>query len=50
MELVRGYSATGDFKNALKFANLALTLAPDKANKDAVQDMIEKLKVGKDVN
>ena len=50
MGLVRGYSANGDFKNALKYANLALPLAPDNNNKDNVTKMIEQLKAGKDAN
>jgi len=49
MGMTRGYSANGDYKNALKYANLALPLAP--ANqKNGVQTMINKLKEGKDVN
>ncbi|MEO8414168.1 MAG: DUF2911 domain-containing protein [Ginsengibacter sp.] len=48
--LVRGYSANGDYKNALKYAKLAQPLAPDKPNKDAVDKMIETLNEGKDVN
>lgn len=48
--LVRGYSANGDYKNALKNAKLAQPLAPDKANKDALANMIQKLKDGKDIN
>jgi tetratricopeptide (TPR) repeat protein len=50
MGLVRGYSANGDYKNALKYANLALPIAPPGANKTNVQTMIDKLKDGKDVN
>ncbi len=50
MGLVRGYSILGDFKNALKYANQALPLAPDEQNKKAVMGMIDKLKAGKDVN
>ena len=50
MGLVRGYSGVGDFKNALKYANLAIPQAPDEQNKKSVQGMIEKLKEGKDVN
>jgi tetratricopeptide (TPR) repeat protein len=50
MGLARGYSANGDFKNALKYANQALPMAPDEQNKKAVQGIIEKLKEGKDVN
>ncbi len=48
--LTRGYSATADYKNALKFAEQALPIAPDNANKAAVTTMIEKLKKGQDVN
>jgi hypothetical protein len=50
MGLVRGYSANGDFKNALKYANQALALAPDTNNKANLNSMIEKLKAGKDAN
>lgn len=48
--LTRGYSAMGDFKNALKYAEQALPLAPDTVNKNSVASMIEKLKKGQDVN
>ncbi|HEX2628709.1 MAG TPA: DUF2911 domain-containing protein [Chitinophagaceae bacterium] len=48
--MVRGYSANGDYKNALKFAQQALPIAPDNNNKANVQGMIDKLKDGKDVN
>lgn len=48
--LARGYSANGDYKNALKYAKLALALAPDKVNKDSVAKMIDMLNEGKDVN
>lgn len=50
MGMTRGYSAIGDFKNALKYANLALPLASDQQNKTNVQSIIDKLKDGKDVN
>ena len=50
MGMTRGYSGMGDFKNALKYANLALSLAPDQQNKTNVTMMIDKLKEGKDVN
>ncbi len=50
MGLVRGYSANGDYTNALKYAKHAQTIAPNKANKDAVDAMIAKLSDGKDVN
>jgi hypothetical protein len=48
--LTRGYSANGDYKNALKYANLALPLAPNEQSKTQVEEMIQKLKTGKDVN
>ena len=49
MGMTRGYSANGDFKNALKYGIMALPLAP--ANQKAgVQNMIDKLKEGKDIN
>ncbi len=48
--LTRGYSATGDFKNALKYAQQALPLAPDSNNKSSIQTMIDKLKANQDVN
>ena len=50
MGLARGYSAVGDFKNALKYANNALALASGEANKKFVSDHIAKLKEGKDIN
>ena len=50
MGLTRGYSASGDYKNALKYANLALPLAPGQQAKTQVETMIQKLKEGKDVN
>ncbi len=50
MGLMRGYSANGDYKNALKYAKAAQPQAPDKANKDAVDGFIKKLGEGKDIN
>ena len=50
MGLTRGYSANGDYKNALKYATQALALAPDDLNKNNIQNMISKLKEGKDAN
>ncbi|HEV7781880.1 MAG TPA: DUF2911 domain-containing protein [Chitinophagaceae bacterium] len=49
MGMMRGYSAMGDYKNALKYGNLALPLAPAQ-QKAGVQTMLDKLKEGKDVN
>jgi len=48
--MARGLSANGDYAKALEFAGKALPLAPNDANKQAVQAMIEKLKAGKDIN
>ena len=50
MGLVRGYSANGDYINALRYAKHAMTVAPNQANKDLVQGMILKLADGKDIN
>jgi tetratricopeptide (TPR) repeat protein len=50
MGLTRGYSANGDYKTALKYAQQAQPLAPDNQNKSNVSTMIEKLQQGKDVN
>jgi tetratricopeptide (TPR) repeat protein len=48
--LARGYSATGDYKAALKHAEIALTQAPDSLNKKSLQDAVAKLKQGQDMN
>jgi tetratricopeptide (TPR) repeat protein len=48
--LMRGYSANGDYKTALKYAKLAVNQAPDKPNKEAVEKMIKTLEEGKDIN
>jgi tetratricopeptide (TPR) repeat protein len=48
--MARGLSASGEYAKALEFAGKALPLAPNDANKQAVQAMIEKLKAGKDIN
>jgi tetratricopeptide (TPR) repeat protein len=47
--LARGYSANGDYKNALKYLTqaLPLSLAAQKSN---VETMIQKSKEGKDIN
>lgn len=50
MGMTRAYSANGDFKNALKFANMAIAKAPNDQNKKFVQDAIEKLQKGQDIN
>ncbi|HMI78076.1 MAG TPA: DUF2911 domain-containing protein [Ferruginibacter sp.] len=48
--MVRGLSANGQYSRALEYATKALSLAPNDANKQAVEGMIEKLKAGKDIN
>jgi len=48
--LVRGYSAVGDYKTALKYAKQALALNPDEQNKQNIQSMIQKLSENKDIN
>ncbi|HEV7620401.1 MAG TPA: hypothetical protein VGO09_01635, partial [Flavisolibacter sp.] len=50
MGLTRGYSANADYKNALKYANLALPLAPNELNKQFILGAVEKLKNGQDIN
>lgn len=48
--MMRGLSAMGNYKEAMIYANEAFNQAPDQANKDNIQRMIDKLKQGKDVN
>jgi tetratricopeptide (TPR) repeat protein len=48
--MARGLSAIGDYAKALEYATKALPLAPNDANKQAVQAMVDKLKGGKDIN
>jgi hypothetical protein len=48
--MARGLSANGEYAKALDYANKALPLAPNDANKQTVQAMIDKLKAGKDIN
>jgi hypothetical protein len=48
--LARGNSAVGNYKEALKYAKLALVQAPDDNNKKNLQSGIEKLEQGKDMN
>ena len=50
MGLVRGHSANGDYKSALKFAKQALPLAPNQPNKANIEMMIGKLEKGQDIN
>jgi Protein of unknown function (DUF2911) len=48
--LARGYSAVGDYKTALKHAEVALKQAPDSINKKNLEDAVERLKQGQDMN
>ncbi|MFK7970918.1 MAG: DUF2911 domain-containing protein [Bacteroidia bacterium] len=50
--LVRGYSAVGDYKKALKYAKMAKENVPanDSVNKQSIDSMIEKLAKGEDIN
>ncbi len=50
MGLTRGYSAVGDYKKALEYAEKALPMAPNATNKTNIEKMIGQLKEGKDVN
>ncbi len=45
--MMRGYSAQGDLKNALKHAKLALPQAPDEGNRKALEQAIQTLSSGK---
>ncbi len=48
--MARGLSANGNYQKALEYANKALPLAPNDANRKAMEGMIDKLKEGKDIN
>lgn len=48
--LARGLAANGKFPDALKYAKLALTQAPDEANKKNIESSIQKLAQGQDIN
>lgn len=48
--LARGYSSVGRYKDALKYAKLALAQAPDPQNKKFLEEGIKKLEGGKDLN
>lgn len=48
--LARGYSAMGDFKNALKYAKLAAAEAPDAINRKSMEDAVAKLEKKEDIN
>lgn len=46
----RGYAANGDFKRALEYAEKALKQVTNDAGKKTIEDIIAKLKEGKEVN
>lgn len=48
--LARGYSATGDYKKALKHLKVAAGRAPDQLNKDTIAGNLKKLEMGEDIN
>ncbi|TWI98700.1 Protein of unknown function (DUF2911) [Mucilaginibacter frigoritolerans] len=48
--LARGYSAIGDYKKALIYAQKARAQAPDKPNQGTMDTFIAKLQAGKDIN
>ena len=48
--LMNGYSAKGDFKNAIRYAEKAMAQAPNDAAKKLLEDQVAKLKEEKDIN
>jgi len=48
--LARGYSANGDYKNAIKYAKVGLAMNPDASIKKTLEDGLKKLEEGKDFN
>ncbi len=48
--LARGYSAMGKYVDALRHAKVALERAPNKPNKDAIEQMIVSLQKSEDIN
>ncbi|RYU92168.1 DUF2911 domain-containing protein [Mucilaginibacter terrigena] len=48
--MARAYSAKGEYAKAAEFATKALPLAPNDANRQAVQAMLDKLKNNSDIN
>jgi len=48
--VARGYSATGNYKSAIKYLKMALKNAPNAGSKGRVQANIEKLEKGEDIN
>jgi tetratricopeptide (TPR) repeat protein len=50
MGMARGYSATGNYKKALEFAQKAIVQAPDPLNKSNIEKAVKTLQEGKDFN
>jgi len=50
MGLNRGYAANAKYKAALKYARLALPLAPDEANKTFLSKAMQQLEADWDIN
>ncbi len=48
--MARGYSAIGDYKKALPYAQKALAQAPNLPNKNTLTKMVKTLQDGKDIN
>lgn len=48
--MARGYSAVGDYKKALAYAQKAQAQAPDQPNKDITNKFVKMLQEGKDIN
>ncbi len=48
--MARAHAARGEFAKAAEFATKALPLAPNDANRQGVQAMLDKLKAGNDIN
>lgn len=48
--MARGYSAIGDYKKALNYAQKALPNAPVKSEKNNIEQIIKTLQEGKDIN
>ena len=48
--MARAYSAMGDYKKALVYAQKARAQAPDKPNQDILDSIVAKLQAGKDIN
>jgi|ERR1051325_440758 hypothetical protein len=48
--LARGYSAVGQYDEALKYAKLAAAEAPDPGNKKNMEDAVKKLEAKQDIN